>query len=286
MKKLFVALHLLFPLYLSAQDYKTLRRQGDSLKFSKNYSEAVVAYDKCIDLILTGKQQVYNNEWNNLLASAMDANKSYPSKYSAMLYGTRAEKMSDKIATLKDMGVKYIFSFYSFTGGATGGYFSNWPYECNPSLAPTNILVWAINENVFMQAFDACNTYKPFKLNDSELYKLLKAHTDDLIKEKIKPMILKGHDGFEIFHFQFYADNRTIEKDPMDIHDFRPMEQNHEPIVLKIIKKETIDKGNDIYHSNIKTHLAQFFLRTTEDEKQYYNAISAGAERARVGKFD
>lgn len=286
MKKLIVAVCLLIPLFAGAQNYQQLKRKADSLRFKKNYKEATIIYDKCIDLVLTGKQQLYDDEWKGLLGSAMDANKDYPIKYSAMLYGTRAEKMSDKITTLKDMGVKYILSFYSFTGGSTQGYYSSWPYECNPGLGATNILVWAVNENVFMQAFNACNTYKPVKLNDPELYGLLKSHTGDLIKEKIKPMINKGHDGYAIYHFRFYTDNETIEKEPMSVKDFRTMEQNQEAIVLKIMKKENIARGNDIYAFNIKTHLAQLFLRTTDDEKQYYNTITSGAEKARVGKFE
>lgn len=286
MKKLFVVLYLLLPRLVFAQNYEQLKRKADSLKFKKNYKDAVIAYDQCIDLVLTGKQQLYDGEWNSLLSSAMDANKDYPIKYSAMRYGTRAEKMSDKIATLKDMGVKYMFSFYSFTGGGTQGYFSDWPYECNPGLVPTYILVWAINQNVFMQAFNPCTTYKPVKISDSELYKLLKAHTDDLIKEKIKPMMPVSHDGISTYFFQFYADNKTTKKDPMAICDFRTVEQNYGTFMLKILKKEIINKKNDIYGFNIKTHLSQLFFRIIDDEKKYYDTINAGVERARLGKFE
>ncbi len=283
MKKLFVICCLLFPCLVFAQDYKTLKRKADSLRYVKNFSEANIAYNKCIDLVLSGKQMVYDNEWNGLLSAAMETNKTNPRLYSELRYGTRAEKMSDKIATLKDMGVKYLFSFYIRVGMSTLSY-SNWPYECHIGNGATYILVWGINKTVFMQAFNACNTYKAVKMNDHQLYKLLQAHIDDLIKEKIKHLN-KSDDGVAVYHFQFYTGNNTIPKEPVDIRDFRTPEQNF-PDEYKLLKKPMIEKWNEIYQYNIKTYFAQLLALVSDDETKYYNIINSGAERARVGKFE
>ena len=283
MKKLLVLLCLILPLIIHAQDYRILKRQGDSLRFKKNFAEAVIAYNKCIDLVLSGRQTVYDDEWNGLLSAAMDVNKSNPRQYSELRYGTRAEKMSDKITTLKDMGVKYIFSFYIRVGMSTFSY-SNWPYECHIGNGATYVLVWAINKNVFMQAFNVCNTYKSVKLDDSKLYELLKAYMDDLVKEKVKRMFT-SEDGIEIYHFQFYTENHTIQKEPVDMRDFRTPEQNL-PNEYKLLRKQMIDKWTEIYKYNIKTHFADFFTLVSNDVAKYYNIINSGAERARVGKFE
>lgn len=212
MKKLFVICCLLFPCLVFAQDYKTLKRKADSLRYVKDFKDAVIIYDQCIDLVLTGKQKVYDVEWNNLLLSAINANKINPIKYSAMLYGTRAEKMSDKIETLKGMGVKNILSFYRQSWSTL--YNTDFPYGCPMTDWANHILVWAVNDDVFMQAFNTCNTYKTVKMNDKKLYDLLEKHINNMVKEKIKPMIMKSHDIIPIYTFEFYQGTNLWKKAP------------------------------------------------------------------------
>ncbi|WP_214069999.1 hypothetical protein [Mucilaginibacter sp. dw_454] len=250
-----------------------------------NPKDALIAYEHCIDLVLANKEKVYDSDWSALLRSAMDVNKSYPWKYSNLLYGTRAEKMSDKIATLKQMGINYLFSFYARQGWTTttlGGS----PYGCLIGEGNTYILAWAINDDVFMQAFNACDTYKPVKMNDKKLYDLMKNHMENITKEKIGAMIMKYRDIIPVYHFEFYLKSEPVQQDPVDIWDFRTMQQNISTDEFKFVKQITVDKGNKIYQANIKTHFAQLFLRVRDDEKKYYDTINSGTERARVGKFD
>ncbi|MDB5158157.1 MAG: hypothetical protein JWR50_2864 [Mucilaginibacter sp.] len=285
MRNLLFLFCLLFPFFTFAQSYQALKRQGDSLRYYHKFKEAVTDYDSCINMVLTGKQKVYDEEWDNLLSSAIETNKVNPVKYANLRFGTRAEKMSDKIVTLKEMGVKYLFSFYTRTGG-TSFSINLSPYGCQIYYGATYILVWGINNDVFMQEFNACTTYKPVKMNDKVLFDLLNKHVKDMIKEKIKPMILKGNDGIPQYHFEFYVGETSIKKDMVDPLDFRTMEQNISSDEIRFVKKTTIDKGNEIYQYNIKTYFAQLFLRVNEDEAKYYDTINSGAERARVGNFE
>ncbi|MDB5157357.1 MAG: hypothetical protein JWR50_2064 [Mucilaginibacter sp.] len=283
MRKTFLFLLLYWAFPSNAQKLQQLKWKGDSLADSNHPKEAAVIYDQCIDIVLSDKQAINDNDWFAILLAAINANKPNAGKYSSLAYGTRAEKMTDEIALLKNMGVKYILSFSSW--GYSTPTIGGSPYTC-PIDETKTFLVWGINDDVFMQAFNTCNTYKPFKLNDKQLYAILKDHTKEMVNETVTPALMKYGQLLSKYNFVFYTATESFTKGPVDIAAFRDVKGNISSDELKYISQEKIDRANKIYLSNIQTYFSKFFLLICADEIKYINFINSGAERAKVGKFE
>jgi hypothetical protein len=278
MKKSILFFLLITTVYCKAQDVKVLIQNADSLA-RKNDFKAAAKYDQCIDLVLNHNQPVDDIAWSFLLFHAINVNPENSSKYTDLLYGTRAEKMKDKIAMLSDMGVSSIFSFsYREPTVIVVG---TPPYILLDK--DKKMLVWQFHESVYFQAFGTFDTYKPLKINDKLLLDLLKDHTKDLLQEKITPRYLKHFEQRE-YEFVFYSGGAEFKKN-MDNDDFVDY-QGENGVIWAVRRKPIIDAAHETYQANIKTYFFKLFPLIRLNSSQYWDIINSGTERARVGKFD
>ncbi len=279
MKKLILLFLLTTTVYCKAQDFKHLRHKTDSLIRKNDFKAAAVIVDQCIDLVLNKKQPVDDLVWSYLLFDAIKVNPENSSKYTALLYGTRAEKMKDKIAMLSDMGVSSIFSFsywerHDYLLGASPYVFLD---------RDKKMLVWQANESVYFQAFGTSYTYKPLKINDKQLLDLLKNHTKDLLQQKVISRPLKFSEQ-QHYDLVFYSNGKEIKKN-MEGDDFVDYGTAINA-ADSIRRKGIIAAAHEAYQANSKTYFSNLFPLILSYESHYWDIINSGAERAKVGKFE
>lgn len=256
-----------------------LKRKADSLAEIKDLKGAAAEYDQCIDLVLNHNQPIDDITWSVLLFRAINVNSQNSSKYAALLYGSRAEKMKDKIAMLSDMGVITIFSF------------SYWehPY-INIDVPPgvlldrdRKMLVWQFHKSVYFQAFGNFNTYKPLKISDQQLLGLLKNHSKDFLHEKVisRPLKFSEQNDYELV---FYNEGKEVKKN-MESDDFVDYGKAINA-ADSIRRKGIINAAHQAYQANSKTYFSKLLPMILSNESHYWEIIKSGKEKARVGKFE
>jgi len=273
MRNIFFVLFLLVCFHANGQEFDRLMTVGDSLRKASNNKEAFNAYHKAIDLVLSNKIQVYDFQWLDLLNRAGETNdEDVDIDLWRMAYGTRAEKISEKIRDLKFMGVRYIFSYEIQFPGAAATFKAN---SCVSS--QTKFLVWGINNEIFMQKFNDCDTYKPLRMHDRKLYVFFKLHFKDIINEKTKKILTGRADHMEEYQFEFCIGNKALKKEWVAEMDFANPTKKY-PNVFK--------PDLEAYKHNVQSYFGKFFLQVISDENKYYRFINSGAERAKVGSIE
>jgi len=280
MEKLCLLFCLLFSINAYSQSFKHFKQEGDSLRLKSKFKEALLAYDKAIDEVVTNRDIASESDWMEMLYFAGDIVKGH-NRYWNLFYGTRSEKLSEKVAFLKDAGVKHYFTYQVNENVDIAGptYLLN---TCFSSTRKT--LVWVMNNNVFIQAFDDCNTYKPIKLNDAELLNILSNHYEDAVNKGFMRKETKRRSSYE-FKFEFYPTNSIFNDNWINMHLFTNPKEDPPPDYTEnyknVLKRETI-----AYNYNINTYFYKLFVRTIEDEKVYLQKINSGEERGKIGKFE
>ncbi|TSJ40458.1 hypothetical protein FO440_11930 [Mucilaginibacter corticis] len=281
MKKAFIISCLILPLFAHAQEkFSRLKRQGDSLVYKHNLKDALIVYDKAVNLVLSGKEKAFDSEWFDVLNAAGIIVKGH-NKYWNLAFGTKAEKLPEKITTLKEMGVKNLLTYKVFQNTDVAA----WPADSNSCYSKSGqILVWAINNNVFMQAFDDCTTYKPVNLHDNVLYDLLNNHYEAIMNKNFRELGFMSSAETR-YKFTFYSDNNIFVKEWCGISYFTDPKSNRTADYIAK-HKNSIDSQTIIYNYNMSIYFSKLFLRIFEDDKIYNEKINSSAEKGLVGKLE
>jgi|GEM_PF-1865170 len=281
MKKLIILLCLILPFCAHAQEkFSRLKRQGDSLVYKHNLKDALAVYDKAVNLVLSGQEKAFDSEWFDVLNAAGNIVKGH-NKYWNLAFGTKAEKLPEKITTLKEMGVKNLLTYKVFQNTDVAA----WPADSNSFYSKSGqVLVWAINNNVFMQAFDDCTTYKPVNLHDNILYDLLNNHYEAVINKNFRQVGFMPNDEAR-YKFTFYRDNNIFTKEWCGITYFTEPKATRSSYAAATGKK-FINRDSINYKYNMDTYFSKLFFRILIDEKIYNEKINSSAEKALVGKLE
>lgn len=261
-----------------AQNVPQHLKSADSLLKNNQRDKALAHYNKAINQILEDKYQIDNENWFYLLKKAgqvaFDLNNFASARwYWNMAYGTRAEKLEDKVTFLQDLGVNLICKYSKDSGGfwniITGG-------KCTTN--NKSVLIWFQNNNIYYQLFTDCDTYKPLKINNPELSTLYKNHVIEMTAEEFR-QFRQPPPNLQQYHLEFIQGLIRIKK-----------KLNLENDLVSPIhtsgQKEDIYQGMlKQYEANNRTYLANFLKQLIPEVDKYLKYIDLGEIRAKIGSF-
>ncbi|GAB3928907.1 hypothetical protein GCM10028827_22660 [Mucilaginibacter myungsuensis] len=265
---------------LKAQDFSAVWQKAQKLKADSNYKGAIAIYDKEIQKILAGDTIYQDYHWIGFLALAGRIYEGRENKYDNLLYGTKAEKLNEKIEFLKDAGVENMLSYE--IKDREHGVISFVYSSCHSTTK--RALVWLMNKHIYMQVFDDCNTYKPLKILDTELVTLFEKHLDNITTDSLERPNYIPKERID-YQFKFYSGDKIFNKDWVSRYFLRIpnaveiREMNEKPV-------EFPKKDNVIYKSNSDSYFGKMFLRLIQAEKTYTAFINSASERAKIGKIE
>jgi len=254
-------------------------KKADSLKDAGKFKEAFRLYDNQISRYLSGEIGVRINpqNWKFLLSRAGDAASRSDQLTAAMRYwnlvkGSYGEKINDKIEFLKDMGVKWYYTYRAFETGGSNVIIVG---EC--TAGDTQYLMWMHNGKCYIQAFNECDTFKPVGYVDNELYKLYTGNADTIAKEEI--FHLKAGSAHCLnFSFNFPANGEISQS--FDINDITDYKTDTLPYI-RLQERRLVDK----YHHNMLTMLKRLNMLSYAVVKRYTEFIHSAPERAKIGRL-
>jgi hypothetical protein len=254
-----------------AQDFPIFKHQGDSLRRKGKYKKAAVLYNEAFDRLASYQEKVTDEDWAQLGFAIRDVSLKISKKKDPGLitvkYGNNGDVIKDKIALLKKLGTKCVFTYYITAGGTiwlptTSDPVTNaqvWMGSSNDQ----KLLVWAENGNVFLQCFSVLNIYPPVKITDSQFADICLNHFDELINEKIKPCHYKGSEQRNIeiiipvdnesrFVKKFYDGDVVAPIKPELLSEWKFLSQRSRKSFNDRYQQDSI-----IYLRNHKTYLAR-----------------------------
>ena len=262
-----------------AQTFDNFYRSADSARKNNDYKTAAKDYGSAIEIILSGKELVNNNIWSELLLSAADAESNSRNIHRAqvywnMRYGSHGEKLDDKIIRLKKLGIKHIFTFRAFNLGFSTILTIN---RCSSNL--TKYLFWIENQNLIVQKFDECDTYKSFELGSVALAKFYTRNSQKITTESIVHFGAKV-DHLDEFLFEFYIAGTVVPKRFNQERDL--VNPNYTQIQ---VEEQSYKKDLKLYKSNIKTKLSQLLPMAQTEVKNYEKLLTSADEKRKVGSI-
>lgn len=283
MKHITLSVLLIFLSALSrSQDFKTLKSEADSLARKLNYEQALEVYSQAVDLVLEEKEVIADSEFFSTLYSAAEiatklegkTNSFHPlaRKYWGMIYGSRGEKLEEKISFLKELGVKDLIVYYP-----RGGNMSVYVVKgCTSNI--TKYLIWINGSKTYIQRFEECKSYKPVAITNSSIAKFFPENKQMIATEKLARIPRTNH--MMIYDLTFIGDQGIYYQTTyyeFDLLDPDPYK-----------KKRPIDEVNISmldYKRNMETKLSKLIPMIDEEVNQYKAVISSGKERTMIGKF-
>ncbi|MGY4385460.1 hypothetical protein ACVWYN_002500 [Pedobacter sp. UYP24] len=275
-----LALMLFSSVYTKAQDFKNLVQIADSLKKQNKLIDAFDYYKKAIDLVLNDKEKVDQNDWistlhsaGNLAGTLWDKRpdlSSLAQQYWSMIYGSRGEKLDDKIAFLKEYGVKDLIVYKELLqmGQYNNGGCSN---------GDTRYLIWFANGKTYVQMFDICNTYKPIAIPNSSLNTFYNANKSKILTDKLL-IFYRVYDAGEA-NYMFIGEKGVLLSTIVHAHDLLPpVTDGFKVNALELMNKE------ESYKRNMATSLAKFVQMLRPEIEKYNDNINSAASRAAVGR--
>ena len=256
MKKLFVLTYLILPFLSNAQNVETLKYQADSLRKQGEYKKAEPLYNEAVDLVVNYDEKITDEQWLKLsLAAQQNHIKAYPytddktAVYVSVEYGDDGSKLKEKVKELVRQGTNCIFTWRTRPRGNTIFEIKD---PITAALGPgtidsKQILVWATDKEAFIQEFNSSNVYKPIKIINQPLVKLLINHGDDLAHQNIR-YEKTAHTEVAIFDFVFYTPEGVWRKqlhNPQDVAGPAINGSTWLSKLLPLIKAEA-----DAYHHN------------------------------------
>jgi hypothetical protein len=207
--------------------------------------------------------EVQNADWIDVSIGAaesnMKLNKKVKSEYAFVKYGPHGNAYKNKILELKNRGLQCVFS-YQIAGGMTASTYTKFLTGTNNPLwigssNDRRMLIWAENNEVFLQGFDNFNIHTPIKIQDSLFITICLNHFNDVISEKIKPRILKHSEQnrIEIIIPQ-NAESRYVKR--FDYDDINAPQQEFREGLVKAYDLK-YPEALKVYQQNSQTYLAK-----------------------------
>jgi len=269
---------ILIGLHTNGQDLKQLMKTGDSLINQKIYDKAATVYKNLVSNILNGKIKVNDDQWRIILFNAgMSGHKSGELetivKYNNMYYGSKGEKLSEKVDFLNAFGAKFIYSYCSYVRGGTKSIVID---GC--SINEKKYVVWYGSDNWYVQAFDECETYKPIAFQNSRLYELFSSSLNQLLKENITDLKMYNSHSLR-YEFEFYSKSDKVIKDfdDADITAFKPGSRE-----LTTLKERNVF---DAYERNLKSKMTLLQKLSQSLIVKYKDTLSSIPERQKIGQL-
>ncbi|MES2456116.1 MAG: hypothetical protein V4594_11260 [Bacteroidota bacterium] len=264
-----------------AQKFDVLIKKADELQKAEKLSDALDNYNEAINLVLENKEAPDSQKWLSALYSAgnlagkmtykrEDASK-LAQKYWNMAMGSRAEKLEDKIAFLKDYGVKDLIVYHSYAYTV--------PYVvegCSPTM--TKYLLWFKDKKTYVQKFNNCEAFKPLVIENSELAAFYPKQKDSVIKQKFITFI-RVFDAGE-YDLDFIDQTGTTAKTHFQAHAL--VEPKNEATGSPY---KDLDKAMVSYNKNVNSSLGKVVKMVWSDVSQYDRQLDSNAARAKVGQF-
>ncbi|MGY4383583.1 hypothetical protein ACVWYN_000602 [Pedobacter sp. UYP24] len=273
---------LLFHQSSSAQSFNFFQRKADSLVAANNLDSATTYYDQAINLILKNKESVDQQVWFNTLVSAGNAHSKLSQKLSSssgiaqyywnMAYGTKGERLEEKIEFLKDMGVKDLVVYFPH-GGMTTEYVLG---GCSNN--ETKFLMWVFGSKTFIQKFDDCYSYKPFAMEKSPFASFYLKHKQQIYHEKLKRFKRLSDSG--IYDLTFITEGKTVYETQFHEYDLTDPDPGKKKRPIEEINIPILD-----YQKNMETQLSKLIPMIRNEINRYLNRINAGENLSAVGKL-
>jgi tetratricopeptide (TPR) repeat protein len=275
----------LFSKLSSAQDITKLIQRGDSLAKVKNHVKALDSYKQVITLILEDKAKLpmsyLSTSWDGLLKragqSAYQARRWDLAKtYWNMAYGTKAEKLADKILFLQTQGLTSIYSYEKLNNSNTytmldvGGCTSN----------TRKVLIWFQEGRMFLQLFTDCDTYRPINFDNKELADFYSNNIAKMVGEDIKSF-QKQPSHVQTYSLEFFDGSKSVKKTFNIMFDLAPPTKTYSKLELETTFKHVLGT----YEANKKAALGSLLVETEQAVDHYLEIIESGSEKLRVGKF-
>ena len=259
-----------------AQSYQALIAQGDSLFKLKKYDSSLHAFEEAINAATKLNAPVPERDWFKMFMGAGNAAgvgkiTDTTLKYWNLAMGGKGERLLDKINSLLEFGMNSVTITTNYYLGRTlriGGCSSN----------VTTHLLWINNGDLFVQKFDECGNYPPFKFENSGLLTLKNKKIAEIKLDTIKDVNNHGyHEGVDelVFYTKKGSFSKTVNK--LDFTDPATKKPHNSRI------SPATSLAN--YKKNIATSLSKLLTEGNMQIKEYEIKLSSPSERFKVGKL-
>lgn len=264
-------------LFCFCQKHLVLINEGDSLFKVKSYDLSLTKFEEAIDIATKSKTTISEDVWVRMFMGAGNSadatfNGSKARKYWNLATGDKGERLLDKVNYLREYGIKPIKITMSTFSGTVPSYYK----ACTSSA--TSYLIWVDISGVFVQKFDDCNSYPPFKFKDSVISSLIKNKFDNIKNETIENANNHGNEA-PTYEIVVYSLNSYVTKiiKILDLRDPRELK----PHDLRISLQTSINNFNN----NISTDLSKLLTAGNERIVEYETKLTSANERLKIGKL-
>lgn len=264
-------------LFCYCQNHLILIDQGDSLFKAKKYDNSLSKFEEAIDIATKTKSTISEDVWVRMFMGAGNAadagdNGAKARKYWNLATGNKGERRSDKINYLREYGINPITITMSGFSGTMPSYYR----AC--TISATLYLIWVGKNGIFVQKFDDCNNYPPFKLKDSVISSLLENKLEKIKGETIENTNSHGNEA-PTFEIVLYSLNSPVTKTikSLDLIDPRNLKP-HDP---RISSQTSLEN----YKKNILTYLSKLLAAGNERIAEYETKLGSADERLKIGKL-
>ena len=262
----------------NGQDLKQLMKSGDSLINLKVYDKAAIIFKNLVRDVLNGKFKADDYQWGRILFNAgMSGWKSGEVMtfvpYQNMYYGSKGEKLLEKIDFLNMFGAKFVYTYNPYVQGGTKAIVIN---GC--STRQKKYLLWYGSSYWYVQAFDECESYKPIKFRVNKLYDLFSTSQNLFLTENISNLELNYSHSLR-YEFEFYSKDHKVTK---DFHEADITVYASDSKEFSILKDR---KMLESYEKNLKAKIISLQSISQSLVVKYQDSLSSITERQKVGKI-